>query len=722
MKKLSRYLAPYRTALLFCIVCLFIQAICDLNLPKQMARIVDVGIQQGGIEERIPKAVSSKSMELFGRFLPAQDASAIKEMYRLTEQGNAQAKEFPLSKTEAVWILSEQDTEKINRAAEAYESSAWTIVQLQAALPKQTGVQALHRLPASAVSQELLKEMQQSAVNADAAARKGAGLALTKQLYAELGVNLDVLRTQSIWSIGLRMLVITLAGVFAAVGVGFFAARISAGAARDLRKDVFRATVNFESQEFDEFSTASLITRSTNDVSQIQTMLSAGIRMALYAPIMGVGGIIMAVQNSTSMSWIIALGVIVLILLIGTVFTIVIPRFKRMQKLIDRLNLIARESLSGLFVIRAFGTEKYEQKRFEKSNRDLMENQLFVNRVMSLMMPLMSFLMNVLTLLIVWMGAHAIEQSTMQVGDMMAFMQYTIQIIMAFLMLSIMFIIVPRAAVSAERITEVLEVSPSIRTAEYLQKKSGKIRGNVEFRNVNFRYHNAQGDVLQHVSFVAEAGKITAFIGATGSGKSTLIQLIPRFYDVTSGQVLIDGRDVRDYPVKELRESIGFVPQKTILFSGTVESNLQYGAPIATEKELLRAAETAQASGFLASLPDGLQADISQGGVNVSGGQKQRLAIARALAKEAPIYIFDDSFSALDFKTDAALRKALRPAIKGATVLLVAQRVGTILDADRIVVLDEGKVVGIGTHRELLKNCPVYHEIAVSQLSEEELQ
>lgn len=516
------------------------------------------------------------------------------------------------------------------------------------------------------------------------------------------------------------MLLISLGSVIAAVSVGLIAARIAAKVAQFLRRDVFEKVNSFSSKEFNTFSTASLITRTTNDITQIQSVLVMMIRMVFYAPIMGLGGIIRALNKDVSMSWIIVLAISILFILIGTIMYLTLPRFKRIQKLIDQLNLVIRENLTGMLVVRAFHTERFEEERFDQTNKNLSNVQLFANRMMNFMMPAMMLLMNLTSVLVIWVGANQIQKGQLQVGDMIAFMQYAIQIIMSFLMISIMFILIPRAAVSGKRIAEVLVIQNSIKDP-IESKKLVQANGIVTFNHVSFRYPGASEEVLHDINFVAEPGKTTAFIGATGSGKSTLINLILRFYDVTEGEILIDQVNVKDFRGQALRELIGYVPQKAMLFSGTIESNLQYGDASANEKELMAICEIAQASEFINTKPKKLQTEIAQGGGNVSGGQKQRLSIARALAKKAPIYIFDDSFSALDFKTDMKLRKALKSYTAQSTVLLVAQRISTIMHAEQILVLDEGYIVGKGTHEELMKNCQVYQEIALSQLSKEEL-
>ena len=551
-----------------------------------------------------------------------------------------------------------------------------------------------------------------------------AAVAFLKAEYEALGVDTAAIQRSYILKTGLKMLAVALLAAACTVTVCFLSARVGAGLGRDLRSAVYGRVTDFSNAEFDKFSTSSLITRTTNDISQVQMLVVMAIRMMAYAPVMGIGGIIYALRKSVSMSWIIALGVVVLLSLVGSINAVVMPRFKKMQSLIDRLNQVARENLSGMMVIRAYNTQDFEEQRFDKANRDLAGNTLFVNRVMSAMMPVMMLLMNLMTLLIIWVGAHQVEQAAMQVGDMMAYMQYAMQIVMSFIMVTMMFIMVPRAAVSGDRIAEVLETRPGILDPESPKSPSSgpAPRGTVEFRDVSFRYPGAEEDALEHITFTARPGETTAFIGSTGAGKSTLVNLIPRFYDVTSGQVLVNGIDVREMTQHDLRQEIGYVPQKGTLFSGTIESNLTYGSPSAAEDQVRRSAEIAQAADFIAEKPEQYGTPIAQGGSNVSGGQKQRLSIARALVKNAPIYIFDDSFSALDFKTDAKLRKALQENTADAAILLVAQRVGTIRHAAQIIVLDEGRIAGKGTHEELMESCEVYREIAYSQLSKEELE
>ena len=719
MKVVFQYLKPFAFILLLCVLLLFGQALSDLSLPNLMSDIVNIGLQKNGIDEPVPEQISEQGMELICLFMKEEEREAFQNVYE---------------KQDGVYILS--SAQSLQKAQEAYGQSALTLLNLVKAYAAQGGQspadgdlsaidsEALYQLLPFLrnAPQQMVEEAYLAASQTDDSVKEQIGPAFTALLYQDAGVDLHQKQQNYIMLTGGKMLLVALAGVLAAVGVGFFSARIGAAISRDLRHDIFQKVESFSSGEFDKFSTASLITRTTNDVQQVQMLITMGIRILCYAPIMGIGGIIMAVGKSVSLSWIIALAVIVLIGLIMVIFSIAMPKFKSLQKLIDRLNLVSRENLSGLMVIRAFGNEKYEESRFEQANRDLRDTTRFVQRTMSFTMPAMSLIMNLVTLVIIWVGGHAIAASTMQIGDMMAFMQYGMQIIMSFLMIAVMFIMVPRAAVSANRVAEVLDTQPSIRDPE--KKTQAKISGGtVEFKNVSFRYHNAESDVLSDLNFTAKAGETTAFIGSTGSGKSTLLNLIPRFYDVTAGSVTIGGVDVRELPQKQLRSLIGYVPQKSVLFSGDIASNLRYGKEDASDEELWDVIQTAQAEEFVRASDGQLSTPIAQGGGNVSGGQKQRLAIARALARKPLVYLFDDSFSALDFKTDAALRGALREKLdKNAAVLIVTQRVSTIMGAEQIIVLDHGRIVGRGTHEQLLKDCPEYLEIAQSQLSKEELQ
>jgi ATP-binding cassette subfamily B protein len=548
-----------------------------------------------------------------------------------------------------------------------------------------------------------------------------AAVAPVKAEYVALGMDAGALQTNYMLRIGLRMLLISMVSGLSTMTVGFLAARTAAGLARDLRQSIFRKVESFSSTEFDQFSTASLITRSTNDVTQIQMVTMMMVRMVFYAPIIGIGGIIRAMSKDVSMWWIIAVAVFTLVVLIAVVYQVVVPKFRIMQSLIDRLNLVTRESLSGMMVIRAFNRQAFEENRFDKANLDLTRTSLFVNRVMVIMMPMMMLVMNGLAMLIIWVGAHQVAQSSMQVGDMMAFMQYAMQIVFSFLMLSMMFIILPRADVSANRIADVLDTKVAIEDPDKPKQLPEPFKGKVEFRNVSFRYPGAEEDVLHDISFAAQPGQTTAIIGTTGSGKSTVVSLIPRFYDVTEGGIFLDGVDIRQVTQHDLRDKIGYIPQRSTLFSGTIESNLRYGDEQADEEWVRQAADISQATEFISASPEGMDREIAQGGANVSGGQKQRLSIARALVKKAPIYIFDDSFSSLDFKTDAALRKALRANTAASTVMIVTQRIATIKHAEQIIVLDEGRIVGKGSHRDLMADCEAYRSIALSQLSKEEL-
>ena len=742
MIRIIKHLCKYWYSVLIVIALLFVQAYCDLSLPEYTSRIVNTGIQEGGIEDNTPEAISKSSLEDALLFLNEEDQSFVQSQYELVTIENAtecQIEKYPNVEKEDIYVLkdiSHEQHEKLNQLLQKpltylllfdgeTEEGKKIEKQVLANLPEELSkipditVMKLFEMMPQEQRQEALKQLEDKMKDMPDTMLEQSAIEFIKTEYQGLGMDTDHIQTNYIFISGLKMLGLALVSMAATIMVGFLGSRIAARLARDLRNQVFTKVVDFSESEMKQFSTASLITRSTNDIQQVQMLLVFLLRTIFYAPIIAIGGVVKVLATGTGMAWIVAVAVMAIATLVIVLFAIAMPKFKRVQKLIDRLNLVTREILTGLPVIRAFAKEKPEEARFDKANKDLKNNQLFIVRVMATMMPLMMFTMNAIAVLIVWEAAQGIDSGIMQVGDMMAFIQYTMQIIMSFLMISIVSIMLPRAIVSIGRIDEVLKTPLTILNPK--EKKEPTEVGTVEFKDVSFRYPDSDGYMLHHINFKAEKGETVAFIGSTGSGKSTLINLIPRFFEATKGEVLVDGVNVKELDQKELRDKIGYVPQTGVLFSGTIASNLRYGKEDANEKEIQEALDIAQASEFVSKLEKGTESPISQGGTNVSGGQKQRLSIARAVIKKPEIYIFDDSFSALDFKTDAALRKALRTKTKGSTMLIVAQRISTIMNADRIVVLDDGKVVGTGTHQELLKSCEVYREIALSQLSKEEL-
>ncbi len=730
MGKLFKFLKPRVGAVIAIITVLIIQAYCDLSLPGYTSDIVNVGIQQGGIDSVIPEQIAVKDMEKLLLFIPEEEQEIVNNSYKVDSKTyNQEAyvlnddvlrdeeKQEELSDILSRPMLLVSGFDSNSEASKEMKEEIFatvskemmngdtTIYDVISVMPKEQRLQ---------MTEQLDEKMPETMVDQ-------ATTIYIKSVNENLGIDMDKVQTDYIFETGAKMIALAFLGMAASVLVGLMASKVAAATGRDLRSGVFKKVVGFSNGEFDKFSTASLITRSTNDIQQIQTLTVMMLRMILYAPIVGIGGVFKVFHTNVSMSWIIALAVVLILCVVIVLFVVAIPRFKMLQNLVDKLNLVTREILTGLSVIRAFSTEKHEEERFDKTNGDLTRTNLFVNRAMTFMMPTMILIMNGISVLIVWSGAHGINEGQMQVGDMMAFIQYTMQIIMAFLMICMISIMLPRAAVSATRVDEILTSKTLIHDPKEAKQLPKIGKGVVEFKNVSFRYPEAEEDVLHDINFVAKPGETTAFIGSTGSGKSTLVNLIPRFYDVTEGSITIDGEDIRNITQYELRDHLGYVPQKGILFSGTIESNILYGNPDGSEKEMKEAATIAQACDFIEEKNKKYKSRIAQGGSNVSGGQKQRLSIARAIAKYPDVFIFDDSFSALDYKTDVALRKALKEHTKDSVVLIVAQRISTILHAEQIIVLDEGKVVGKGTHEELLKTCEVYQQIALSQLSEEEL-
>ena len=733
MGKLFKFMKPYAATILMIVVFLVLQAYCDLSLPGYTSDIVNVGIQQGGIDTAIPEQISVEDMDRLFLFVSEKDQKTVLDAYeRDTDTYESEAYVLKdgilknekrtdkigaiLSKPMMLVTVFSSDSEETKEMTDAMFASLpkemlsedITVFDVLGMMPEEQRAQMVTQIG------EKIDEMPETML-------EQAATIYLKEAYKNLGMDTDKIQTGYMLRTGGKMLALAAVGMIVSMIVGFLASKVGASTGRDLRGKVFRKVVEFSNGEFDKFSTASLITRSTNDIQQIQMLTVMILRMVLYAPIMGIGGVFKVFHTNVSMSWIIGLAVVLIAMVVMVLFVVAMPKFKILQNLVDRLNLVTREILTGLPVIRAFSTEKHEEERFDQANKDLTKTNLFVNRAMTFMMPTMMLIMNAISILIVWVGANGINDGQMQVGDMMAFIQYTMQIIMAFLMICMISIMLPRAAVSATRVDEVLTSTTLINDPKQPKHlKEGK--GMVEFNHVSFRYPGAEEDVLHDISFTAKPGETTAIIGSTGSGKSTMVNLIPRFYDVTEGKITIDGEDIRNVTQHELRDQLGYVPQKGVLFSGTIASNILYGNPDGSEETMMEAAKVAQAAEFIEEKPKCYDSRISQGGGNVSGGQKQRLSIARAIAKDPKIFIFDDSFSALDYKTDVTLRKALKEHTVNSTVIIVAQRISTILHADQIIVLDEGKVAGIGTHKELLKNCDVYYQIAASQLSEKELE
>ena len=735
MTKIGKYLKPFIVMIAFCLVFLFFQANSELMLPDYMSKIVDYGIQTGGIEYNLPEVISKENYEQIKVLLEDEDKTKFESVYKKVD---TLPKKYSSLNKEDILLLNKKEGKKIeqlntsvgksevilyalNNPKHMKQQQVFNFDEIKNIKTKQMSngsdtSKILNMIPKDKLVKinAKLDSMPESSVNQIASE-------YVKTEYKALGLNLDDIQSSYIFSAGINMLLLALFSAMCAMIVGFLASKVAAGVARDLRKAVFKKVQSFANKEFNKFSLASLITRSTNDITQLQMVIVMSLRMLCFAPIMGIGSIVRAYENCRSMSWIMVLSVVILIGIVFVVFSVTMPKFKLVQKLVDKLNLVSRENLTGTMVIRAFGMEQFQEERFDEVNKNLTKTNLFVNRVMVLMMPLMMLLMNLTSVLIVWVGAKQIDAGLIQVGNMMAFIQYAMHVIMSFLIVSMVFIMIPRASVSARRVSEVLDTEVELKDPKEEKEFISEKRGEIEFKNVSFAYPGASEYILKDINFTARRGETTAIIGSTGSGKSTLIQLVPRLFDVSKGELCINGVDVRDVSQEKLRDSIGFVPQKGVLFKGTIRSNLQYGDENASDEDLKKVLDIAQASEFVYSNPLGLDREIASGGTNVSGGQRQRLSIARAIAKKADIYVFDDSFSALDYKTDRLVRKALNDKLSDATIMIVAQRISTIRHADKIIVLDEGKIVGEGTHDELIKTCEVYKEIALSQLSKEEV-
>ena len=732
MLNIFRHLAKHWATILAVVVLLLVQANCDLALPSYTSDIVDVGIQQGGVENGLPGSARQTTLDALSVLMSGEDAAALDAAYGPADENGVRALLDTVTEEQQAALADALTTPDVALYMAAAAQSA-SRQGVETALPEPQDLDSAAAMLSAAAAapgfdhEALLTRLSGAAGSLDettAETLASQAVQLVRLEYQAQGIDGNV-QMHYLLTTGGEMLLVALLMAAAAISVGFLASRVSAAVGRDLRRQVFGKVISFSNAETDRFSTASLITRTTNDIQQVQMTSVMLLRIVIYAPILGIGGIIRVAGTDTGLSWIIVLAVALLLALVFVLMQVAMPKFKIMQKLVDRLNLVSREILTGIMPIRAFSREKFEEERFDAANKDLMKTQLFTNRTMTFMMPTMTLIMNGISLLIVWFGGHAMETSGMQVGDLIAFITYTMQIVMSFLMLTVISIMLPRAGVAADRIEEVLRTEPVIEDPAPAQLPAGleskQWRGVVQFDHVNFRFPGADADALEDITFTAEPGKTTAIIGSTGCGKSTLLNLIPRFYDVTGGKITLDGVDLRQMPQETLRAQLGYVPQKGVLFSGTIESNLKFGGDAIPDADMVQAAEIAQAAEFISAKPEGYQSPIAQGGTNVSGGQKQRLSIARAIAKNPKVYLFDDSFSALDYKTDVTLRRALKEKTGDATVIIVAQRISTVLHADQILVLDDGRIVGCGRHADLLATCPEYREIAKSQLSEKDL-
>ena len=724
MTKILKYLKPYWFSILLAFGLLFGQATCELTMPDYMQNIVNTGIQNSGIESGVYQQISEKTFNSFLMFANDSEKDLITSSYKLVESASASKdlkSEIPALKNENVYLLKDISDTKKSFLEDCLTLLQMTVMEVSQTASKQN-VQIPQLLMMNGVD-TYRKAAKSEISKLGTSTVSSMSSQFLKKEYTDLGMDMEKMQQDYIISSGIKMLGYALASAICAILVGFLASRIAAGFSKNLRQSVFEKVTHFSNENLNTFSTSSLITRTTNDIQQLQMTIVMFLRIVMYAPIIGVGAILHVIESGANMTWILALCVVVILSVVLLIFMIVMPKFKVMQKMIDKMNSVVRELLDGMLVIRAFNNEKLEEDKFEKANKDITSISLFTTRAMAIMMPIMMFLMNGTTLMILWFGSKQVDAGIIQVGSIMAFMQYAMQVIMAFLMITMVTIMLPRANVSAQRIQEVLSSEITVTDKENTSDFSSSMRGVVTFDNVSFRYPGADEDVLSDISFSTKPGQTTAFIGSTGSGKSTLINLVPRFYDVTSGSICVDGVDIRDVKQAVLRSRIGYVPQKGMLLSGDIESNLLYSKKDASENDIQSALDISQSSEFVNKKPEGIHSEINQGGTNVSGGQRQRLSIARAIVRKPEIYIFDDSFSALDFKTDAKLREALAASCKEtkSTVLLVAQRISSILHADQIIVLDEGKMVGKGTHEELMESCKVYQQIASSQLTKEEL-